>query len=242
VAIAGPASARADVARFRTRVENILADSRADRASWGILVADRDTGRQLYSLNADHFFTPASNAKIFTTALALATLGPDYRFHTTIESNGLLDNDGRLGGDLVLVGRGDPDLSNRKFPYDKKDETEGPIDKVLAEMADAAVANGLKEVDGDIVADDSYFPYDPYPEGWSVGDLFFKFGAPSRCGPELPSANHPRSPSNPKLRPAHWASNSPPFLPARNRNSRWSASRKRISSCFAGLSHSVMPR
>ena len=178
MALVEPGNARADVARFRTRVENILADSRADRASWGILVADRDTGRQLYSLNADHFFTPASNAKIFTTALALAMLGPDYRFHTTIESNGLLDNDGRLAGDLVLVGRGDPDLSNRKFPYDKKDETEGPIDKVLAEMADAAVAKGLKEVDGDIVADDSYFPYDPYPEGWSVGDLFFKFGAP----------------------------------------------------------------
>jgi serine-type D-Ala-D-Ala carboxypeptidase/endopeptidase (penicillin-binding protein 4) len=178
VPMVGASSARADVARFRARVESILADSRAERASWGILVADRDTGRQLYSLNADHFFTPASNAKIFTTALALATLGPDYRFHTTIESNGLLDNDGRLAGDLVLVGRGDPDLSNRKFPYDKKDETEGPIDKVLAEMADAAVAKGLKEVDGDIVADDSYFPYDPYPEGWSVGDLFFKFGAP----------------------------------------------------------------
>ena len=37
---------------------------------------------------------------------------------------------------------------------------------------------GLKEVDGDIVGDDSYFPYDPYPAGWSMGDLFFTFGAP----------------------------------------------------------------
>ena len=45
-------------------------------------------------------------------------------------------------------------------------------------MADRAVAKGLREVDGDIVADDSYFPYDPYPAGWTVGDLFFKFGAP----------------------------------------------------------------
>jgi serine-type D-Ala-D-Ala carboxypeptidase/endopeptidase (penicillin-binding protein 4) len=169
---------RADVARFRERVETILADSRADRAYWGILVADRDTGRALYSLNADHFFAPASNAKIFTTALALATLGVDYRFHTTIESNGMLGADGRLAGDLALVGRGDPDLSNRRFPYDKKTETDGAIDKVLAELADAAVAKGLKEVDGDIVGDDSYFPYDPYPAGWSAGDLFFRFGAP----------------------------------------------------------------
>ncbi len=45
-------------------------------------------------------------------------------------------------------------------------------------MADAAVAKGLREVSGDIVADDSYFPYDPYPAGWTTGDLFFEFGAP----------------------------------------------------------------
>jgi D-alanyl-D-alanine carboxypeptidase/D-alanyl-D-alanine-endopeptidase (penicillin-binding protein 4) len=59
-----------------------------------------------------------------------------------------------------------------------KVEHDGPAEKVLAEMIDEAVAKGLKEVDGDIVADDSYFPYDPYPAGWSVGDLFFTFGAP----------------------------------------------------------------
>ena len=78
----------------------------------------------------------------------------------------------------LFVGRGDPDLSNRKFPYDEKIEREGKVEKVLAEMADQAVAKGLKEVDGDIVADDSYFPYDPYPAGWSLGDIFFTFGAP----------------------------------------------------------------
>ncbi len=98
--------------------------------------------------------------------------------HTTLESKGALGPDGRLAGDLILVGRGDPDLSNRKFPYDGKAEREGPVEKVLAELADAAVAKGLKEVDGNIVGDDSYFPYDPYPEGWSAGDLYFGFGAP----------------------------------------------------------------
>ncbi|HVB55741.1 MAG TPA: D-alanyl-D-alanine carboxypeptidase/D-alanyl-D-alanine-endopeptidase [Candidatus Acidoferrales bacterium] len=170
--------ARLDVARFRARVSSALAGSHTAKAHWGVLVADRDTGETLYELNADQFFTPASNAKIFTTTLALATLGPDYRFRTTLESKGTLANNGRLTGDLILAGRGDPDLSNRKFPYAGKEETDGPVDKALAELADAAVAKGLKEVDGDIVADDSFFPYDPYPAGWSVGDLFFRFGAP----------------------------------------------------------------
>ena len=173
-----PANTRADVAQFGARVQAVLAEAHAARGYWGILVVDRDTGEVLYELNADHFFMPASNAKIFTTVLALATLGRDYRFRTTLESQAPLESDGRLAGDLRLVGRGDPDLSNRVFPYAGRFERDGPVEKVLAEMADAAVAKGLKEVDGDIVADDSYFPYDPFPEGWTTGDLFFTFGAP----------------------------------------------------------------
>jgi serine-type D-Ala-D-Ala carboxypeptidase/endopeptidase (penicillin-binding protein 4) len=175
---ASRAKNRTDIARFRARVEAALAEAHAQKTYWGVVVADQDTGAILYELNADHFFTPASNAKIFTTALALASLPPSFRFRTTLESQGKLGADGRLAGDLRFVGRGDPDLSNRKFPYAGKVEHEGPTEKVLAEMVDEAVAKGLKEVDGDIVADDSYFPYDPYPAGWNVGDLYFTFGAP----------------------------------------------------------------
>jgi serine-type D-Ala-D-Ala carboxypeptidase/endopeptidase (penicillin-binding protein 4) len=167
-----------DIARFGSRVERILAGDAANRSYWGILVADRDTGQTLYSLNADHFFTPASNAKLITTALALAILGPDYRFRTTLESDGTLGVDGQLSGDLILVGRGDPDLSNRVFPFAGEFARQGATDKIFADMVEAAIGKGLREVDGDVVVDDSYFPYDPYPAGWSAGDLFFDFGVP----------------------------------------------------------------
>jgi D-alanyl-D-alanine carboxypeptidase/D-alanyl-D-alanine-endopeptidase (penicillin-binding protein 4) len=176
--IRGGQSVASAVAAFRARVDAVLSKSDAARMNWGILIADADTGETIYELNSDHYFAPASNAKVFTTALALATLGPDYRIRTTLEFQGALQNDGHLKGDLILVGRGDPDISNRKFPYSNRPEREGPAEEPLAEMADRAVAKGLREVDGDIVADDSYFPYDPYPAGWTVGDLFFKFGAP----------------------------------------------------------------
>jgi serine-type D-Ala-D-Ala carboxypeptidase/endopeptidase (penicillin-binding protein 4) len=169
---------RPDVARFRARVNAALGQANAGKLDWGIEVADRDTGETVYELNGDHFFTPASNAKIVTTALALATLGGDFRFHTTLESKSAIGSEGRLAGDLILVGRGDPDLSNRRFPYAGRGDRVGTVERVLAEMADEAVAKGLREVDGDIVADDSYLPYDPYPAGWSSGDLFFAFGAP----------------------------------------------------------------
>jgi len=169
---------RPDVARFSQRVAAILGGEHAKQAYWGILVTDRQTGETLYELNPERYFALASNTKLFTSALALEALGRDYRFHTTLESSEALDADGRVKGDLRLVGRGDPDLSNRKFPYAGRPEREGPAEKVLVELADAGVRSGLREVDGDIVADDSYLPYDPYPAGWSAGDLFFSFGAP----------------------------------------------------------------
>ena len=145
-----PAKNRKDVARFVSRVQSVLGEQHAQKVYWGILVVDRDSGETLYELNADRFFTPASNAKIFTTSLALATLGPNFRFRTTLETTGKPGADGHLSADMVLIGRGDPDLSNRKFPYAGKIERDGPVEKILEEMADEAIAKGLKEIDGDI--------------------------------------------------------------------------------------------
>src|SRR4029077_12115312 len=78
---------------------------------------------------------------------------------------------------LFLVGRGDPNLSNRKFPYDLKEEFDGPPEKVLAELADALVAKGVKEIAGDVVGDDSYFPREPYPNGWEIDDMVWEYGS-----------------------------------------------------------------
>jgi D-alanyl-D-alanine carboxypeptidase/D-alanyl-D-alanine-endopeptidase (penicillin-binding protein 4) len=172
------ASTRPGVSAFRARVEKILSAPDPARGYWGILVEDADTGEILYSLNANHYFLPASNAKLFTAALALSTLGPDYRFHTTIETRDSLDADGALHGDLVLVGRGDPGLSNRKVPFEKKTERDGAPEKILAELADAVVARGVKQITGDIVGDDSYFTGGAYPSGWAIDDMLWNYGVP----------------------------------------------------------------
>ncbi|MGB9505808.1 MAG: D-alanyl-D-alanine carboxypeptidase/D-alanyl-D-alanine-endopeptidase, partial [Candidatus Acidiferrum sp.] len=148
-----------------------------DKGMWGLLVADAVIGETLYELNADKYFVPASNMKLLTTALALDTLGPDYRFRTTIETNGTISADGKLSGDLILVGRGDPNLSNRKFPFDTKEEFDGPPERALAELADMAVARGVKEISGDVIGDDSYFPRERYPDGWEIDDMVWDYGA-----------------------------------------------------------------
>lgn len=169
---------RADVTRFRARVEGILAQARVEQGHWAVLVMEEESGQILYSHNSQRFFTPASNTKLFTTVFALAQLGPEYRFRTSIETRGQLDPHGRLRGELVLVGRGDPNLSNRKFPFAKEAERDGPPEKILAELADAVVAQGVKQIEGDVVADDSFFVYDRYPTGWTIDDMTFGYGAP----------------------------------------------------------------
>ena len=119
-AVAPSTTSSAPAARFAVRAEKLVHSAPVDKGMWGLLVADAVIGETLYELNADKYFVPASNMKLLTTALALDTLGPDYRFRTTIETNGTISADGKLSGDLILVGRGDPNLSNRKFPFDTK--------------------------------------------------------------------------------------------------------------------------
>jgi D-alanyl-D-alanine carboxypeptidase/D-alanyl-D-alanine-endopeptidase (penicillin-binding protein 4) len=169
-------AARADGERFRQRAEAALSAAGPDKGAWGVLVADAATGEILYARNADSYFMPASNAKLFSTALALASLGPDYRVHTTVASSAPPDAAGVLSGDLVLIGRGDANLSNRKFPFEKKEDRDGPPDKVLAEFADAVAARGVKEITGDVVADDSLFQHEKFPSGWLVDDILWPYG------------------------------------------------------------------
>lgn len=169
---------RKDIAAFRARAEKILSAPDAERGYWGLLVENAETGEVLFAQNPDRYFTPASNAKLFTLALALATLGPDYRFHTTLESRSPLSADGVLSGDLVLVGRGDPNLSNRQIPYLNKTDRTGAPEQVVAEMADLLIARGVTAVTGNVVGDNGYFTGGEYPSGWAIDDMLWSYGAP----------------------------------------------------------------
>ena len=166
--------------RLSTRINLIRQqDPRAQHATWGISVVDLATGASLYAENADKLLQPASNTKLFTTATTLALLGPEYRFLTTIEANAPPDSKGRVVGDVMLIGRGDPNLSGRVLPYTKKTERVTEHARMLDELVDQVAAAGVKVIDGDVVGDDSYFVYERYGEGWAQDDLMWDYGAPA---------------------------------------------------------------
>src|SRR5271170_5905396 len=94
----------------------LLDGSAVVRDHWGIAVTGMD-GAPIYSLNEGQLFQPASNAKLFTTAAAIALLGPQTTFETKVVARGVMDGTTALKGDLVLVGGGDANLSGREIPY-----------------------------------------------------------------------------------------------------------------------------
>ena len=163
---------------LQKRIAAVLSRPELERGYWGMEVISLASGKVLYEQNSDKLFIPASNTKLFTTAAALALIGPDHRFVTTVETGNQIDANGRMTGDLRLVGRGDPNLSGRVLPYASQSKRgDNPV-RALEDLADTVVHKGLKSVSGDIIGDDTYFADERYDEGWSWDDLMWSDGAP----------------------------------------------------------------
>jgi D-alanyl-D-alanine carboxypeptidase/D-alanyl-D-alanine-endopeptidase (penicillin-binding protein 4) len=163
-------------ATLAQRINSILASRESRQTLWGIHVVDAQTGKAVYRHNEQNFFIPASNTKLFTTALALMRLGPDHRFTTTVVADSRPDAEGRVS-ELRLVGGGDPNLSARVIPY-KRNETKSSAFEEIDALANAVVAAGVRSISGDVVGDDTAYFWEPFPEGWAIADAAWEYGSP----------------------------------------------------------------
>jgi D-alanyl-D-alanine carboxypeptidase/D-alanyl-D-alanine-endopeptidase (penicillin-binding protein 4) len=161
-------SARAE-ADLTVTLDSLLADATLDNALFGIAIYDITADSMLYGHDPDKLFSPASNMKLFTSAAALELLGPDYRFETSFLTNGKLDSKGRLKGDLVMVGGGDPLISGR---------FRDSVTEILELWADSLISLGVKEIKGDIVIDNSFFSGPVFGAGWSWDDMTYWYACP----------------------------------------------------------------
>ena len=134
---------------------------------WGVEVRSLESGRVLYALNERKLMMPASNMKIVTLAVAAETLGWDYRFKTTIETAGTIDN-GTLHGDLIVRGGGDPSINAR----------DARATHVLDDWASALRIAGITRIDGNIVGDDNAFDDETLGGGWAWDYLQYGYAAP----------------------------------------------------------------
>lgn len=160
------------VAQDRSALSKAVAALRAAPAlagaHLGVAVVDIDTGERLVAHDAELAFAPASNHKLLTAAVALATLGADATLRTTVTA-AEAPRDGVIAGDLRLCGGGDPALGGRLAA-----SPAAPM-QALAEQIHAA---GVRRVLGRVVGDPSLLPESPYGRGWQWDYLAAGYAAP----------------------------------------------------------------
>lgn len=128
----------------------------------GILIQDAKTGKVLFKKNADRYFTPASNEKLFTAFAALHSLGPSFTYQTRLFVDTTKLHQGILQDSIYLQFNGDPEF------------TFAQLDRLIGTLSHA----GIREITGNIVIDDSAFDQVTMSLGTTWDDQSFCWGAP----------------------------------------------------------------
>jgi D-alanyl-D-alanine carboxypeptidase/D-alanyl-D-alanine-endopeptidase (penicillin-binding protein 4) len=143
------------------KINGLIDNSEFSNARWGVIVLSLKDGRVLAAREAQKLFSPASTLKLITTAAALDKLGAEFRWKTSAYANENISGDGKLAGSLILYGRGAPDLSSEK----------------LSQLADTLKSKGLRQIEGDVAGDGSYFSGEGLGDGWLWADAQWYYGA-----------------------------------------------------------------
>jgi len=138
-----------------------ILSARQYNATIGVIVQSLSTHRIYFSRNANRLFSPASVQKLITTTAALLFLKPRFQFTTTLKSDGTVKQ-GVLNGNLYVIFSGDPTL--------KKND--------LFDLFTQLRSRGIREINGNVMIDDTAFDHIPYPPGWAWDDLSYDYAAP----------------------------------------------------------------
>jgi serine-type D-Ala-D-Ala carboxypeptidase/endopeptidase (penicillin-binding protein 4) len=151
-------------------VREFLSDSSMIHAQASICIRDADNGELIGGYNLEKSLIPASVMKLITSGVALELLGPQYKFTTILGYTGKLKRrSGRLSGDIIIRGGGDPALGSEYFPDHYGD--------IPGKWVSDLKQKGIRKIDGRVVADDSYYDFLPAPSKWLWEDLGNYYGA-----------------------------------------------------------------
>src|SRR6185295_15677368 len=122
----------ATLTELQSRIEEVVRQPALEPGFFAVKIVSLDTGLVIYEQSANKFTRPASNMKLYTVAAALDRLTPDYHFITSVYAKEKPE-DGKIKGDLIIYGRGDPSISTR---------FNGDYFKGINDLADRIVAAG----------------------------------------------------------------------------------------------------
>ncbi|HEU5235771.1 MAG TPA: D-alanyl-D-alanine carboxypeptidase/D-alanyl-D-alanine-endopeptidase [Pyrinomonadaceae bacterium] len=158
----------ATLAELQSRIEQVVRQPALEPGFFAVKIVSLDTSQLIYEQNSNKFVRPASNMKLYTVAAAFDRLTPDFHFVTSVYAKEKLE-DGKIKGDLIIYGRGDPSIAARF--------NNGDYFKGINDLADRIVAAGVNRIKGDLVGDESYFNGAPVGSGWEWEDLTWSYGA-----------------------------------------------------------------
>jgi len=161
-------SRKSALAQLRSKISYLIKDPNLGNAYLGIYIAAIDQSEVVFRLNEHKLLIPASNMKLYTTAVSLQKLGPNFRFKTRIFAEGMVQ-DSVLKGDLIIKGSGDPTISGRAH--------NGDILFDFRSWADSLHAKGINKIDGRLVGDNSFFANDRLASGWEWDDEPYWYAA-----------------------------------------------------------------
>ena len=156
--------------KLKQEINAILQKYKPKGTHVGISIFSVSRNKSLYKSNSNEQFVVASNMKLFTTATALVYLGAGFEYKTEILYRGVISSDGKLDGDIIIKGSGDPNISGRFF--------DGKVTTIPAYWADTIKKHGIQVIAGDIIADDSIFDREFVHENWPKDQLSEWYCAP----------------------------------------------------------------
>jgi serine-type D-Ala-D-Ala carboxypeptidase/endopeptidase (penicillin-binding protein 4) len=146
-----PAAQAASRDGFQVQLARALRAPHVSPSQTGAVVLDLATGETLFAQNSRLALRPASNEKLATTYAALTALGPDFRIETDVLGDGS-QSGATWRGNLVLKGYGDPSLSTAE----------------VRSLAQQVAAAGIRQVNGRIIGDESWFDTRRTGVGWKA--------------------------------------------------------------------------
>lgn len=155
---------------LQNRIAQIARQPALEAGFFAVKIVSLESGAVIFEQDSRKFVRPASNMKIYTVAAAFDKLTPDYRFITSVYAKEKPDDEGKIKGDLIIYGRGDPSIAARF--------NDGDYFKGINALADRIAAAGVRRVKGDLVGDESHFDGNPLGSGWAWQDLQWSYGAP----------------------------------------------------------------